>query len=245
MLLLHGISCLIAKDGSMNIGGLQKVSLIDYPGKISAIIFTQGCNFRCPYCHNPQLVDPKLYRPCLFSKDILDFLAHRRGKLDAVTITGGEPTLQEDLIPLIQKIRKMGFAVKLDSNGSRPDVLAHLLKDKLLDFIALDIKAPLDKYSQVVKVQMDTGAIAQSVRLVIQSKIPQEFRTTVVKSMLTQKDILAIAKEVAGAKRYVLQRFQPAQTLDPEFAGEQLFPEEELLKLKKQLEKMFPLVLIR
>ncbi|OQB56507.1 MAG: Pyruvate formate-lyase 1-activating enzyme [Deltaproteobacteria bacterium ADurb.Bin151] len=245
MLLLHGISCLIAKDGSMNIGGLQKVSLIDYPGKISAIIFTQGCNFRCPYCHNPQLVDPKLYRPCLFSKDILDFLAHRRGKLDAVTITGGEPTLQEDLIPLIQKIRKMGFAVKLDSNGSRPDVLAHLLKDKLLDFIALDIKAPLDKYSQVVKVQMDTGAIAQSVRLVIQSKIPQEFRTTVVKSMLTQKDILAIAKEIAGAKRYALQRFQPAQTLDPEFAGEQLFPEEELLKLKKQLEKMFPLVLIR
>lgn len=229
----------------MNIGGLQKVSLIDYPGKISAIIFTQGCNFRCPYCHNPQLVDPKLYRPCLFSKDILDFLAHRRGKLDAVTITGGEPTLQEDLIPLIQKIRKMGFAVKLDSNGSRPDVLAHLLKDKLLDFIALDIKAPLDKYSQVVKVQMDTGAIAQSVRLVIQSKIPQEFRTTVVKSMLTQKDILAIAKEIAGAKRYVLQRFQPAQTLDPEFAREQLFPEEELLKLKKQLEKMFPLVLIR
>ena len=229
----------------MNIGGLQKVSLIDYPGKISAIIFTQGCNFRCPYCHNPQLVDPKLYRPCLFSKDILDFLAHRRGKLDAVTITGGEPTLQEDLIPLIQKIRKMGFAVKLDSNGSRPDVLAHLLKDKLLDFIALDIKAPLDKYSQDVKVQMDTGAIAQSVRLVIQSKIPQEFRTTVVKSMLTQKDILAIAKEIAGAKRYALQRFQPAQTLDPEFAGEQLFPEEELLKLKKQLEKMFPLVLIR
>ncbi len=229
----------------MNIGGLQKVSLIDYPGKISAIIFTQGCNFRCPYCHNPQLVDPKLYRPCLFSKDILDFLAHRRGKLDAVTITGGEPTLQEDLIPLIQKIRKMGFAVKLDSNGSRPAVLDRLLKEKLLDFIALDIKAPLDKYSQVVKVQMDTGAIAQSVRLVIQSKIPQEFRTTVVKSMLTQKDILAIAKEIAGAKRYALQRFQPAQTLDPEFAGEQLFPEEELLKLKKQLEKMFPLVLIR
>ena len=244
-MLLHGVSCLIAEDESMNIGGLQKVSLIDFPGKISAIIFTQGCNFRCPYCHNPQLVDPKLYRPCLFSKDILDFLAHRRGKLDAVTITGGEPTLQEDLIPLIQKIRKMGFAVKLDSNGSRPAVLDRLLKEKLLDFIALDIKAPLDKYSQVVKVQMDTGAIAQSVRLVIQSKIPQEFRTTVVKSMLTQKDILAIAKEIAGAKRYALQRFQPAQTLDPEFAGEQLFPEEELLKLKKQLEKMFPLVLIR
>lgn len=229
----------------MNIGGLQKVSLIDYPGKISAIIFTQGCNFRCPYCHNPELVDPKLYKPCLFSKDILDFLDHRRGKLDAVNITGGEPTLQEDLIPLIQKIRKMGFAVKLDSNGSRPDVLARLLKEKLLDFVALDIKAPRDKYSQVVKVQMDAGVIAESVRLVLESKIPQEFRTTVVKSMLIPKDILAIAKEIAGAKCYVLQRFQPAHTLDPEFAVEQSFSEEEFLKLKKQLEKIFPLVIIR
>lgn len=245
MLLLHGVSYLIAEDESMNIGGLQKVSLIDFPGRISAIIFTQGCNFRCPYCHNPQLVDPKLYRPCLFSKDILDFLAHRRGKLDAVTITGGEPTLQEDLIPLIQKIRKMGFAVKLDSNGSRPAVLDRLLKERLLDFISLDIKAPRDKYSQVVKVQIDAGVIAQSVRLVLESKIPQEFRTTVVKSMLTPKDILTIAKEIAGARRYVLQRFQSAQTLEPEFAVEQSFPEEELLKLKKQLEKIFPLVVIR
>ena len=229
----------------MNIGGLQKVSLIDYPGKISAIIFTQGCNFRCPYCHNPGLVDPKLYKPCLFPKDILDFLTHRRGKLDAVTITGGEPTLQEDLIPLIQKIRKMGFAVKLDSNGSRPDVLARLLKEKLLDYVALDIKAPRDKYSQVVKVQMDASVIAESVRLVLESKIPQEFRTTVVKSMLTPKDILAIAKEIAGAKCYVLQRFQPVQTLDPEFAAEQSFSEEEFLKLKKKLGKIFPLFIIR
>jgi pyruvate formate lyase activating enzyme len=229
----------------MNIGGLQKVSLIDYPGKISAIIFTQGCNFRCPYCHNPELVDPKLYKPCLFPKDILDFLEHRGGKLDAVTITGGEPTLQEDLIPLIQKIRKMGFAVKLDSNGSRPDVLARLLRDKLLDFVALDIKAPQDKYRQTVKIPIDAAVIAESVRLLLKSKIPQEFRTTVVKSMLTPKDILAIAKEIAGAKRYALQRFQPMQTLDPEFAGESSYPEEELLKLKKQLEKIIPLVVIR
>ncbi|MDD4356190.1 MAG: anaerobic ribonucleoside-triphosphate reductase activating protein [Smithellaceae bacterium] len=236
---------MIAEDESMNIGGLQKVSLIDYPGKISAIIFTQGCNFRCPYCHNPGLVDPKLYKPCLSGKDILEFLAHRRGKLDAVTITGGEPTLQEDLIPLIQKIRKMGFAVKLDSNGSRPDVLDRLLKEKLLDFVALDIKAPRDKYRLIVRVPVDPDVISQSVRLVLRSKIPQEFRTTVVKSMLTPKDILAIAKEIDGATRYAIQRFQPSQTLDPEFAGEQSYPEEELLKLKKQLEKMVPLVVVR
>lgn len=229
----------------MNIGGLQKVSLIDYPGKISAIIFTQGCNFRCPYCHNPELVDPKLYKSCLFPKDILDFLEHRRGKLDAVTITGGEPTLQENLIPLIQKIRKMGFAVKLDSNGSRPDVLARLLKDKLLDFVALDIKAPRDKYQSVVNTPVDAAIVAESVRLVLKSKIPQEFRTTIVKSMLTPKDILAIAKEIAGAKRYALQRFQPAQTLDPEYAGENSYPEKELLKLKEQLETIVPLIVIR
>ncbi|PKN85933.1 MAG: anaerobic ribonucleoside-triphosphate reductase activating protein [Deltaproteobacteria bacterium HGW-Deltaproteobacteria-1] len=229
----------------MNIGGLQKVSLIDYPGKISAIIFTQGCNFRCPYCHNPQLVDPKLYNPCLFTKDILDFLEHRRGKLDAVTITGGEPTLQEDLVPFIQKIRKMGFAVKLDSNGSHPDVLGRLLKENLLDFVALDIKAPRDRYQSFVNTTVDAAIIAESVRLVLKSKIPQEFRTTVVKSMLTPKDILAIAKEIAGAKRYALQRFQPAQTLDPEYAGENSYPEKEFLKLKKQLEKIVPLVVIR
>jgi pyruvate formate lyase activating enzyme len=236
---------LIAEDESMNIGGLQKVSLIDYPGKISAIIFTQGCNFRCPYCHNPGLVDPTLYKPCLSVKDVLEFLAHRRGKLDAVTITGGEPTLQSDLIPLIQKIRKMGFAVKLDSNGSRPDILARLMKEKLLDYLALDIKAPRDKYAQAVKVPVDPAVISESVRLVLQSKIPHEFRTTVVKSVMTPKDILAIANEIDGAKRYVLQRFQPAQTLDPEFAGAQSFPEEELLKLKKQLEKIVPLVVVR
>jgi pyruvate formate lyase activating enzyme len=221
VLLLQDVSYLIAEDESMNIGGLQKVSLIDYPGKISAIIFTQGCNFRCPYCHNPGLVDPKLYKPCLSGKDILEFLAHRRGKLDAVTITGGEPTLQEDLIPLIQKIRKMGFAVKLDSNGSRPDVLDRLLKEKLLDFVALDIKAPRDKYRLIVRVPVDPDVISQSVRLVLRSKIPQEFRTTVVKSMLTPKDILAIAKEIDGATRYAIQRFQPSQTPEPEFAGVQ------------------------
>ena len=162
-----------------------------------------------------------------------------------MTITGGEPTLQDDLIPFIQKIRKMGFAVKLDSNGSHPDVLARLLKEKLLDFVALDIKAPQDKYRQTVKVPVDAAVIAESVRIVLKSKIPQEFRTTVVKSMLTAKDILAIAKEIVGAKRYALQRFQPAQTLDPEFAGENSCPENELLKLKKQLEKIVPLVVIR
>lgn len=229
----------------MKIGGLQKVSLIDYPGKISAIIFTQGCNFRCPYCHNPELVDQKLYGTCLPEKDILAFLALRTGKLDAVTITGGEPTLQEDLSPFIQKIRKLGFAVKLDSNGSKPDVLAALIQKKLLDFIAMDVKAPIEKYQTVVKAPVAIDDVRESIRLVIKAKIPHEFRTTVVTSLLTPKDILAIAGEIAGAKRYALQKFQSNRTLTKKYLQEKTYSDEEFWKIKKQLEKHVPLIIIR
>ncbi|MDP2853284.1 MAG: anaerobic ribonucleoside-triphosphate reductase activating protein [Smithellaceae bacterium] len=235
----------VAKKGHMKIGGLQKVSLIDYPGKISAIIFTQSCNFRCPYCHNPELVEQKLYQPCLPEKDILEFLTTRRNKLDAVTLTGGEPTLQEDLIPFIQKIRKMGFAVKLDSNGSQPDVLASMIQKKLLDFIALDVKAPIEKYQSVVQAPVAIDVIRESIRLVIKAKIQHEFRTTVVASLLTAQDILAIVREIAGAKRYALQKFQPARTLNKKYIQEKTYSDEEFLKIKKQLEKNVPLIIIR
>jgi len=229
----------------MKIGGLQKVSLIDYPGKISAIVFTQGCNFRCPYCHNPELVDHELYQPCLPEKDILGFLATRQGKLDAVTITGGEPTLQEDLIPFIQKIHNLGFAVKLDSNGSQPDVLASLIQKKLLDFIALDVKAPAEKYQSVVQAPVVVDFIRESIRLVLKAKMPHEFRTTVVASGLAPKDILAIGREIDGAKRYALQKFQPARTLNEKYIEEKTYSDEEFLKIKKQLEKHIPLIIIR
>lgn len=229
----------------MKIGGLQKVSLIDYPGKISAIIFTQGCNFRCPYCHNPELVDQKLYQPCLPEKDILEFLRTRQGKLDAVTITGGEPTLQDDLIPFIQKIHKIGFAVKLDSNGSRPDVLARLIRDRLLDYVAMDVKAPAEKYQNVVKAPVAIDAIRESILHILKSKIPYEFRTTVVPSLLTSKDLLAIAQEITGAKRFALQKFQPIRTLNKRYVEEKTYSDEEFLKIKKQLEKVVPLIIIR
>ena len=221
------------------------MSLIDYPGKISAIIFTQGCNFRCPYCHNPELVDQKLYQPCLPEKDILEFLRTRQGKLDAVTITGGEPTLQDDLIPFIQKIHEIGFAVKLDSNGSRPDVLARLIRDQLLDYIAMDVKAPAEKYQNVVMAPVTIDAIRESIRHVLKAKIPYEFRTTVVPSLLTSKDLLAIAQEITGAKRFALQKFQPNRTLNKRYVEEKTYSDEEFLKIKKQLEKVVPLIIIR
>lgn len=229
----------------MKIGGLQKVSLIDYPGKISALIFTQGCNFRCPYCHNPELVEKKIYQPCLSEKDIQLFLMTRQGKLEAVSITGGEPTLQDDLIPFIRKIREMNFAVKLDSNGSRPDVLARLIQEKLLDYIAIDVKAPFEKYQDVVQAPVAVDAVRESIRLVLKAKIPHEFRTTVVSSMLAPKDILAIGREIDGAKRYALQKFQPARTLNEKYIEEKTYSDEEFLKIKKQLKKHIPLIIIR
>jgi pyruvate formate lyase activating enzyme len=229
----------------IKIGGLQKVSLIDYPGRISAVVFTQGCNFRCSYCHNPDLVDPKLYLPCLPVKNVLKFLALRVGKLDAVTLSGGEPTLQDDLVPFLQKVQKLGFALKLDTNGSNPQKLVEIFRLNLLNFIAMDVKAPMAGYSSVVNSSVDTDRIRKSIQCILQSGIPHEFRTTVASSQLTLKDISTIAKEIKGAKRYVLQKFRKARTLAEEFSEETPYSDDELLSIKINLEKEIPTVIIR
>lgn len=229
----------------MKIGGLQKVSLIDYPGKISAVLFTQGCNFRCPYCHNPELVDPARYNDLLAEKDILEFLSTRQGKLEAVTITGGEPTVQDDLIPLIRAIRAMGFSIKLDTNGSCPKVMESLLKEKCVDFIAMDVKAPLEKYADVVKASVNPDDIRRSIRLILKSRIPHEFRTTVVYSQLTPEDVFSIATEMTGAKRYVLQKFQKTKTLDDKYLEEEPYSDEDMVKIARKLERIIPLILVR
>jgi pyruvate formate lyase activating enzyme len=229
----------------MKIGGLQKVSLIDYPGLISAIIFLQGCNFKCSYCHNPELVDSKLFQPCIKEKEVLDFLNTRQGKLDAVVITGGEPTIQDNLAPFIKNIKKMKFAVKLDTNGSHPQVIKTLLDQKLLDFIAMDIKAPLEKYKSVVKVPVNSDSIKESIRLILKSKITYEFRTTVVESQLEEKDIMQIAKLISGASHYILQKFVPTKTLDKKFLKEKSYSDEKFQKIKKHLENKINSVLIR
>lgn len=229
----------------MKIGGLQKVSLIDYPGMISGIIFLQGCNFRCSYCHNPELVDPELFQPCITEKEVLDFLHTRIGKLDAVSITGGEPTIQSKLIPFIGQIKKMGFAFKIDTNGTQPQIVKALLSEKLIDYIAMDIKAPLDKYEGIANVPVNTDLIQESIRLIIKSKIPHEFRTTVVQSQLDEKDIVSIAKLISGASHYVLQNFVPTKTLDTLFLKEKSHSDELLQKIKKRLEHQIPSVTIR
>jgi pyruvate formate lyase activating enzyme len=233
------------KREKMKIGGLQKVSLIDYPGLICATIFLQGCNFKCSYCHNPELVDTRLFQPCIEENKVLDFLNMRRGKLDAVTITGGEPTIHNDLAAFIKKIKKMKFAVKLDTNGSQPQIVKNLLDEKLLDFIAMDIKAPLEKYKSVVKVPVNTDSIKESIKLILKAKIPHEFRTTIVQSQLEEKDVLQIAELISGANSYVLQKFVPAKTLDKKLLKEKSYPDEKLQKIKKHLEHQILSVTIR
>jgi pyruvate formate lyase activating enzyme len=229
----------------MKIGGLQKVSLIDYPGLICATIFLQGCNFKCSYCHNPELVDPRLFQPCIKENEVLDFLNTRKGKLDAVTITGGEPTIHDDLATFIQQIKKMKFAVKLDTNGSQPQVIKTLFDEKLLDFIAMDIKAPLEKYKSVVKVPVNSDSIKESIKLILKAKIPHEFRTTVVESQLEEKDIQQIAKLISGAKSYVLQKFVPVKVLEKKFLKEKSYPDEKFQEIKKHLENQITSVTIR
>lgn len=220
----------------MIFGGWQKFSLIDFPGRASAILFTQGCPFRCPFCHNPELINPAQGMfASVTEQEILDFLATRKKKLDGVVITGGEPTLHSDLPDFISKIKEYGFAVKLDTNGSRPDILAELLKSGNLDYVAMDYKAPLEKYSSHIGVLIDPKKIAKSVELIKNSGVDYEFRTTVVKEILALDDIIKIADELKGAKRYVLQKFLPGRTLDPLFSEMTTYTDEEFEKICEKI----------
>lgn len=228
----------------MLIGGLQRFSLIDYPGKVSAIIFTKGCNFRCPYCHNPELVvsDEK---DLIKGDYIFSFLRERKGKLDGVVLTGGEPTLQSDLIDFLREIKDLGFLIKLDTNGSNPEIIEELLEEKILDYIAMDIKANLEKYNGVTRSNIDIGKIKKSVEIIMHSGIDYEFRTTIVKSQLTKEDILEIGELIRSAKLYVLQEFKATKTLDPNFLKETSYAKEELEEIASSLRGLVKRVAIR
>lgn len=229
----------------MKIGGLQKVSLIDYPGLISAIIFTQGCNFRCPYCHNPELVDPARYGEVLSEKEVLAYLETRRGRLDAVTLSGGEPTLQPDLLSFARQIREYGYLVKVDTNGSRPDVLEKLFDAGLVDYLAMDIKGPPEKYKGITQSDIHRETIRQSIELIMTSGVEYEFRTTVVKTLLSAEDFHGIAKLIKPARLFVLQAFVPSKALDGRFLTEAPFARDELEQIRQCLEKDLSCVMIR
>ena len=198
----------------MNIQGLQKLTLLDFPGRTACTLFTGGCNLRCPFCHNVALVLDPEGEPPFSEREILDFLDTRRGILDGVAVTGGEPLLQPDLPDFLRKVRAAGFLVKLDTNGFFPDRLAALLDEGLLDYVAMDVKNSAAKYAATCgREDLDLTPAEKSVDLLLGSGIDFEFRTTVIREYHTVGDIAAIARRIAGAPRYYLQAFKDSGVL--------------------------------
>ena len=228
----------------MIIGGLEKLSLLDFPERLSAVIFTQGCNFRCHFCYNPMLVWPsgiegtdrsnKKGSPLISEESLFAFLKERQGKLEGVVITGGEPTLHHDLPEFIEKIRQLGYAVKLDTNGTNPEMVKKLAEKGLLDYIAMDLKGPLGKYGQVTGVNLDFNKIQKSVKIIMESGIPYEFRTTVVPGLLDVGDISKMGEIIRGADKWFLQKFKSeGELVDKKFIGQRAFTDKEMAQMEK------------
>ena len=199
----------------MHIGGFLPLSLCDYPGHVAAVVFTRGCNFRCPFCHNGHLLEDAPVPDDLTESDVLARLANRSARLQGVVITGGEPTLQPGLAGFLRRLRPLGLLIKLDTNGSRPAVIEALLAERLIDAIAMDLKAPWAKYRELAGVACEVEALRRSVALIANSGLPHQFRTTRVTPLLSDADCAEIARQVPAGSPHVFQTFQPAQALDP------------------------------
>ena len=192
----------------MHIHGLQKLAMVDYPGKLAATVFTGGCNLRCPFCHNALLVTRLAETPEIPEQEVLDFLASRRGLLDGVVLSGGEPLLHEGAGDFLRRVRDLGFAVKLDTNGSHPDRLRRLTEAGLVDYVAMDVKNAPARYAETVGIPgFNPAPVEESIRLLRKSTVDYEFRTTLVRELHRPEDLDAIAAWLAGAPRYYLQNF--------------------------------------
>ena len=229
----------------MLFGGKQPLTLIDYPKKLATILFTQGCHFRCHYCHNSELVIPQKYQKSLSEKEILDFLKSRIGKLDAVVISGGEPTVQPDLSLFIKKVKELGYLVKLDTSGINPHKILLLIKSNFIDYIAMDIKAPLEKYPKVIGRKLDIEKIKRSIKIILSSSISYEFRSTLVECLHSTQDVIDIAKAIKGANLLALQKFVSTSTLNPHYRKENPFSDAILENLKIEAEKYVKKCIIR
>jgi len=222
----------------MRIGGFQSFSLNEFPGRISAVVFCQVCNFRCPYCHNPELVDPERYSQPWPEDKVMEELVVRRGRLQGVAISGGEPVLQEDLETFIREVRSLGYAVKLHTNGSDPVTLERLLDAGLLDHVGLDVKAPPAAYPTLTRSQVSPQTITRSISSVLASGVEHEFRTTWVPSLLSKTDLLEIAGMVRGGRSWIIQRFVASKPLDPALLGERPPDDAALEEVRSAAESM-------
>ena len=235
----------------MKIGGLQKTTLIDYLGKISSTVFLIGCNFRCPFCYSPELVLPEKIKKQIgiSEKDFFTFLKERKGLIEAVTICGGEPCLNRDLPDFIKKIKELGYVVKIDTNGSNPLMLKDLIKKKLIDYVAMDIKAPIEnqKYDRATGVKVNLKNIEESVRILKQNKVDFEFRSTIVPGIHTKEDVIKIAKWIEGPKvKFYLQNFNTTKPLlDPSLQKIKPYSKEYLLEIQKEILSFFEFCKIR
>ena len=191
----------------MVIQGFQKTTLLDFPGKVAATVFTGGCNFRCPFCHNASLVTHINREEAISEDEVLSYLNKRKGILDGVCITGGEPLLQSDIAAFCRKIREIGLAIKLDTNGSRPEALRDLIDRELVDYVAMDIKNCKEKYALTCGLEHFPDGVEESIRLIMSCGLPYEFRTTVTEELHTVEDMVALSEWIRGAERYFIQCF--------------------------------------
>ncbi|MBE6774976.1 MAG: anaerobic ribonucleoside-triphosphate reductase activating protein [Ruminococcaceae bacterium] len=226
----------------MRISGIQKLTLLDFPGKTACTVFCYGCNFLCPFCHNALLVTEKA-EEFIDEEEIFTFLKKRQGILDGVCVTGGEPTLQKDLKAFLGRIKEMGFDVKLDTNGYRPDILREIISEGLCDYVAMDIKNTPEKYALTVGKEIDTDKILESIAILKAGKIPFEFRTTVVRELHTEEDIREIARLLEGEAPFFLQQFKDSGCLIGE--GLSAYNKEEMESLTEKARELLPRTSLR
>lgn len=210
----------------MKIHGLMKMTILDFPGKVACTVFLGGCDMRCPFCHNSELLDPEAPAE-MDENDLLAFLGTRQGLLDGVVFTGGEPLLRKDLPDLMRKIREMGFLIKLDTNGNHPDRLIEIVEEGLVDYVAMDIKNSPEKYGETIGIPtFDISKVRRSVEFLLQGKVPYEFRTTIVRQFHDEESMRGIAEWIAGADHYYLQEFVDRETV--KYSGLQACSKEQM-----------------
>jgi len=235
----------------MEFKGFIKTSLIEYPDKIVSVVFAAGCNFRCPFCQNPDLVLSSESLSSVSEKEVIDHLVSKKKWLDGLAITGGEPMIHKNLPPFVRKIKERGFLVEIETNGTNPEMLRSLIEDKLVDFIALDIKAPLEwkRYKEAAGINRKDllVKVKESVEILLKlgHEINYEFRTTVVPQLLDKEDILEIARQIKEGRRYILQQFLPDKTLDKRYEEIKPYSKEKLEEMREKTENYLREVSLR
>lgn len=234
----------------MEIAGYIKTSLIEWPGKIASVIFVPGCNFRCPFCHNADLVDiqKSAKRKEMKEETLFLDLVRRKKWIDAVVITGGEPTLQGDLQKFLKRIKKMGFLVMVQTNGTKPEIINELISQKLVDYLAMDIKGDFENYGKFINVKIDVSVIKQSIKIISGSGIEHEFRTTVVPGLHNLVNLTRLAKQMKKETKnspWYLQQFRPVNTLDPKYMKTESFSTRQMEDFQKALQKVLPHIYLR